>query len=571
MFLTSPPCPNVVHGARPDLVHGRGSNRFGSIAPSRREQEGRRHSGRRERRGNVGRSTPARRFARVGKVRTRPGESAGTGAIRLTSAPAILAVEPVAKSLAGLEGRHGARRDGNGFAGLGIAALPWRAVGGGELAEPRDVDGLAPFECGGDGRDDGVARGGGIGPGQRRAGGDARAELRAVHGFSPVCVAASMFDDACGPVEGRAGSGPSMAGRGKERAGDPAHRRGRGCYVVRRRFSPGACREPYRGGETGVSVGDERHADPDAARRSRARPVSRGAAGRRRGPQRERGRHRRGRARRCRRDCGARCRGREDASFAVKYSPGVRDLPDVAPSARGRRGGPGDAAPRARPAFVLTEVRPARPQCGGGRSGLDIDGGQGRRGRGTVLGVAARDAEPGMTTAAQRRDPERAWSRLRANPDYVADWRASAGATVREAPPYAFRRQSEADLEAARWSLLAWEDPRHPQWAELFRARRDDGRGAGRGARGAGMAPPAAPGRCDVHGSAAARRRVGAQGVAGPRDRADQGCSTAPPSTRRAAASRSRRAAAGVRAAFGRGSRAWTGSWALAEGARSRG
>ena len=31
-----------------------------------------------------------------------------------------------------------------------------------------------------------------------------------------------------------------MAGRGKERAGDPAHRRGRGCYVVRRRFSPGA-------------------------------------------------------------------------------------------------------------------------------------------------------------------------------------------------------------------------------------------------------------------------------------------------------------------------------------------
>ena len=73
-----------------------------------------------------------------------------------------------------------------------------------------------------------------------------------------------------------------------------------------------------------------------------------------------------------------------------------------------------------------------------------------------------------MTTEAQRRDTERAWRRLRENPDYVADWRASAGATVREAPPYAFRRQTGADLAAARWSLLAWEDPRHPQWAELF-------------------------------------------------------------------------------------------------------
>ena len=52
--------------------------------------------------------------------------------------------------------------------------------------------------------------------------------------------------------------------------------------------------------------------------------------------------------------------------------------------------------------------------------------------------------------------------------DYVADWGASAGPTVREAPPYAFRRQSEADLEAARWNLLVWEDPHHPQWAELF-------------------------------------------------------------------------------------------------------
>ena len=73
-----------------------------------------------------------------------------------------------------------------------------------------------------------------------------------------------------------------------------------------------------------------------------------------------------------------------------------------------------------------------------------------------------------MTTRAQRRDPEWAWKRLRENPNYFAGWRALAGPTIREAPPYAFRRQTEADLKAARWNLLAWEDPRHPQWAELF-------------------------------------------------------------------------------------------------------
>ena len=67
-------------------------------------------------------------------------------------------------------------------------------------------------------------------------------------------------------------------------------------------------------------------------------------------------------------------------------------------------------------------------------------------------------------------DPQRAWRRLSEDPDYVAHWRASAGPTVREAPPHVFRRQTEADVEAGRWKLLAWEDPHHPQWAELFRA-----------------------------------------------------------------------------------------------------
>ncbi len=73
-----------------------------------------------------------------------------------------------------------------------------------------------------------------------------------------------------------------------------------------------------------------------------------------------------------------------------------------------------------------------------------------------------------MTATAEGRDPGRAWQRLMENADYIADWRAHAGPTVREAPPHVFRRQAEADLAAARWNLLAWEDPHHPQWAAPF-------------------------------------------------------------------------------------------------------
>ena len=73
-----------------------------------------------------------------------------------------------------------------------------------------------------------------------------------------------------------------------------------------------------------------------------------------------------------------------------------------------------------------------------------------------------------MAARRRRRAPDQAWKRLRESPDYVSDWDASAGLTAREAPPRAFRRQTEADLKAARWGLLAWEDPHHPQAAELF-------------------------------------------------------------------------------------------------------
>ena len=82
-----------------------------------------------------------------------------------------------------------------------------------------------------------------------------------------------------------------------------------------------------------------------------------------------------------------------------------------------------------------------------------------------VLILAARHT---VAARAKGCDRERAWRRLAENPDDGAHWRAHAGPTVREAPPYVFRRQTEVDLKAARWNLLAWEDPRHPQWAGPF-------------------------------------------------------------------------------------------------------
>ena len=43
----------------------------------------------------------------------------------------------------------------------------------------------------------------------------------------------------------------------------------------------------------------------------------------------------------------------------------------------------------------------------------------------------------------------------------AAIWRAHGGApSVVESAGFALRAQPEADLEAARWGLLAWEDPR---------------------------------------------------------------------------------------------------------------
>ena len=59
----------------------------------------------------------------VGRIRTGAGDDDWRGGGRQTAALAMLPVQPVAKGLAGLEGRHGAGRDGDGFAGAWISAL----------------------------------------------------------------------------------------------------------------------------------------------------------------------------------------------------------------------------------------------------------------------------------------------------------------------------------------------------------------------------------------------------------------------------------------------------------------
>ena len=66
------------------------------------------------------------------------------------------------------------------------------------------------------------------------------------------------------------------------------------------------------------------------------------------------------------------------------------------------------------------------------------------------------------------RGVRQSWRSLSRDPDYVADWRAIAGRPVRAGPPFPFRRQTEADLKAARWNLLAWEDPYDPLRASPF-------------------------------------------------------------------------------------------------------
>ena len=70
-------------------------------------------------------------------------------------------------------------------------------------------------------------------------------------------------------------------------------------------------------------------------------------------------------------------------------------------------------------------------------------------------------------------DGMRAWMVLRRIEDYEAAWREHAASPAALEPgPFPIRVQDAADLEAARFDLLAWEDPRErdgpasPFWVE---------------------------------------------------------------------------------------------------------
>ena len=71
--------------------------------------------------------------------------------------------------------------------------------------------------------------------------------------------------------------------------------------------------------------------------------------------------------------------------------------------------------------------------------------------------------ELAMANAEESAGRREAWQSLRTNPDYRAGWKAHGSTEpVLEPAPFPLRVHSEADLMAARWGLLAWEDPRVP-------------------------------------------------------------------------------------------------------------
>ena len=94
------------------------------------------------------------------------------------------------------------------------------------------------------------------------------------------------------------------------------------------------------------------------------------------------------------------------------------------------------------------------------------------------------------------RVPAGDWHALRSDSSYKADWLAHGGApAVVEGAGFALRAQTEADLEDARWGLLAWKDPRErsrfrPFWIDekmLMAVIMKPGDPVGRMARATGM------------------------------------------------------------------------------------
>lgn len=61
-----------------------------------------------------------------------------------------------------------------------------------------------------------------------------------------------------------------------------------------------------------------------------------------------------------------------------------------------------------------------------------------------------------------------AWAWMRRDPGYCEAWAAQAGEPLFEAAAFPLRVQTDADLAAAGWGLLAWEDPGPAAWRSPF-------------------------------------------------------------------------------------------------------
>jgi len=67
---------------------------------------------------------------------------------------------------------------------------------------------------------------------------------------------------------------------------------------------------------------------------------------------------------------------------------------------------------------------------------------------------------PQVTGAATAEGAVSAWLFLKRDPGYIVGWwQAACGRPRATGEPFPIREQTEADLDAAAWGLLAWEDP----------------------------------------------------------------------------------------------------------------
>ena len=123
------------------------------------------------------------------------------------------------------------------------------------------------------------------------------------------------------------------------------------------------------------------------------------------------------------------------------------------------------------------------------RTGEDDGALTGLSERGMQAGRIGNRGELAMAKAAEIRGPVGDWHALRANSDYRAHWRKrGVAASVVESGGFMLRLQNEADLDAARWDLLAWEDPQERSGFKPFWI--DEGMLEGSVVEPGGSAPP---------------------------------------------------------------------------------